>query len=337
VWKWHHLNGQLLLHYERFVFLPPPFNLLHFSLHVLAYIIPTLKKKWITEARWRLVGKWQHDETWKVQQKLELFNERMDWPYGGINMYSTSVWREKVHQDINKTVEEKLTKAHEDVVRNILRMWQKSIKKKEDINLGKNGFKQKTDKFKVTDILHTAWINKSLPNPNKLLKYRLERLEQFFLESRRDRLRQKKDKEAKEWKNRGYILIKSPHNKHNAEFKSQKISRKQLGKILKLEDSSSSASYVENNDQTDYDMVNIFMDEYEDYQELFQTKKDLGELVEYSLDKNYSGVPDFRNKPSADRQSAVSYSDDVQVEMRRTRKSNSSDATTTSLEGSVQG
>jgi len=208
----------LLLHYERFVFLPPPFNIPHFTSHLMLYTIPSLKKKYITDSRWRLVGKWQHDETWKVQQKLELFNERLYWPYGGIDKYSTTAWREKVSNDISKLVEENIDKAHQDVVKNILIMWEKGIKKKS---------KQKDGKVKsggfinanTLDILHSAWLNKSIPGTKKLIKYRLARLEYYFLQFR---------KEAKERENNSKKAMNDPKNilsprqRQNMQYKTQK-------------------------------------------------------------------------------------------------------------------
>jgi len=56
--KWHHLSQELLLHYERFVLYPPPFNILHFFIFFLFSFPP------LSDPNWRLTGKWQPDEDW---------------------------------------------------------------------------------------------------------------------------------------------------------------------------------------------------------------------------------------------------------------------------------
>jgi len=67
--KWHQLDGELLLHYERFVFMPPPLNLFQnivFVVYKLVCIVlkKVFKKKFL---KWELITKWEHEEEFQFE------------------------------------------------------------------------------------------------------------------------------------------------------------------------------------------------------------------------------------------------------------------------------
>jgi len=77
--KWHQLDGELLLHYERFVFMPPPLNLFQNMVFVIYKLMACLIKSdsIIThdeDKKWRLFTKWHFpSENTEWNSKLLVF------------------------------------------------------------------------------------------------------------------------------------------------------------------------------------------------------------------------------------------------------------------------
>jgi len=126
--KWHHLNGELLLHYERFVLMPPPFNTIHLLYYLFCYIF--LYKKCIRNKRWKLIGKWKHEEDWIARQKRKILEERYTLSHGGLSPYSPVAWKEITLAQIDDEILFNIQKAHKEVVNDIIHQWCKMIRSK---------------------------------------------------------------------------------------------------------------------------------------------------------------------------------------------------------------
>jgi len=70
--KWHQLDGDLLLHYERFVFMPPPLNLFQNITFVIYKLVSIVLKKFQKKKilKWELITKWEHEEEFIIDPDL---------------------------------------------------------------------------------------------------------------------------------------------------------------------------------------------------------------------------------------------------------------------------
>jgi len=77
--KWHQLDGDLLLHYERFVFMPPPFNLFQNLVYVIYKLVCIVWRKWQKKKfflKWELITKWEHEEELNVDPNLPVEEQK---------------------------------------------------------------------------------------------------------------------------------------------------------------------------------------------------------------------------------------------------------------------
>jgi len=130
--KWFHLKGELLLHYERFVLMPPPFNTLHLILYGFGKIC--CRDYCFVQKRWRLIGKWSPDEAWKSKQKLKLRKERERLLVGGINKHSAEQYVQSILDKIEDEINVKIEEETCNLVSELLYYWNKKIKEESDDN-----------------------------------------------------------------------------------------------------------------------------------------------------------------------------------------------------------
>uniref|UniRef100_A0A6B2KZ16 Uncharacterized protein n=1 Tax=Arcella intermedia TaxID=1963864 RepID=A0A6B2KZ16_9EUKA len=108
--KWHHLSQELLLHYERFVLLPPPFNFVHFIIFPLFTSVPIFC---VSDQNWRLTGKWNPDQDWKNRQKLRL--EKSAYQNKILSPYSTDRKKQYELEKIMTVIDSELNKAKKKI------------------------------------------------------------------------------------------------------------------------------------------------------------------------------------------------------------------------------
>jgi len=125
--KWYHLRGELLLHYERFVLMPPPFNTIHIMIYAFSKCF--CYQKCFVEKRWRLIGKWNSEQDWKSKQKGKLKREREHMLVGGISKYSTSHYIEVIENEIEEEVENLFEEEKVTLANDLFQKWENDIKK----------------------------------------------------------------------------------------------------------------------------------------------------------------------------------------------------------------